>query len=310
MAKKWTASDIPDQSGRTVLITGANSGLGLESAIALAAKGATVLLACRNPERGERARTAVAAVATGEQPRVVALDVSDLDHVAEVGRAVAEELPRLDVLMNNAGVMAIPLGRTKQGHELQFATNHLGHFALTGHLLPTLLRAPSPRVITVSSTAHRPGSIAFSDLQWERRRYQPWRAYSQSKLANLLFSKELQRQATEHATALLAASAHPGYAATNLTAAGPASRNRLLRPVMPVADRVFGQSAVMGALPQLYAATMPEVAGDDYWGPGGLAEQRGYPARVGRTAAAKRADDARHLWTVSEELTGVTYAWS
>lgn len=308
MAKRWTAADIPDQRGRTVLITGANSGLGLESALALAAKGAAVLLACRNPERAERARERVAAVATGPAPEVVALDLSDLDDVARAGTDLLGRIGRLDVLLNNAGVMAIPLGRTDRGHELQFATNHLGHFALTGHLLPALLRAPSPRVITVSSTAHRFGSIAFSDLAWERRRYHPWRAYSQSKLANLLFTKELQRQATERATALLAAAAHPGYAATNLTS-GPASRNRLIRPFVPVTDRVFGQSAAMGALPQLYAATMPDVAGDDYWGPGGLGEQRGYPEKVGRTAAAKRADDARHLWTVSEELTGVTYAW-
>lgn len=309
MAAKWTAADIPDQTGRTVLITGANSGLGLRSAEALAAKGARVLLACRNAERAEAARAQVAGLASGPAPEVVQLDVSDLDDVATVARRVATTVDSLDVLMNNAGVMAIPKGRSKQGFELQFATNHLGHFALTAHLLPMLLRAARPRVINVSSSLHRLGQIRWDDPNAERGRYHPWSAYGQTKLANLLFSAELQRQATEHGTNLLAATGHPGYSDTNLNASGPASRNPVMRVVTPLTNRLVGQSDLMGALPQLYAATMPDVKGNDYWGPSGFQEQRGYPKRVGRTHRAKNADDARRLWALSEELSGATFAW-
>jgi NAD(P)-dependent dehydrogenase (short-subunit alcohol dehydrogenase family) len=306
---KWTAADIPDQTGRTILITGANSGLGLRSAEALAAKGARVLMACRNPERAAAAQAQVAGFASGPAPEVVQLDVSDLDDVAAVGQRLAGELDALDVLMNNAGVMAIPKGRSKQGFELQFATNHLGHFALTAHLLPALLKAKAPRVTNVASTAHKIGQIHWDDPNWEHSRYHPWSAYGQTKLANLLFSAELQRQATEHGTNLLAATGHPGYAATNLNASGPATRNPVMRVLTPLADQLIGQSDVMGALPQLYAATMPDVAGNDYWGPGGFQEQRGYPKKVGRTSRAKNADDAKRLWTLSEELTGTTFPW-
>lgn len=306
---RWTAADLPDQTGRTVLVTGANSGLGLSSAEELAAKGARVLLACRNPERAEAARRSVAARAMGPEPEVVAVDVSDLDDVAAVGTRLAGELDRLDVLMNNAGVMAIPQRRSAQGHELQLATNHLGHFALTAHLLPALLRAEAPRVVQVSSMAHRIGRIRFDDPSFERGRYQPWTAYGQSKLANLLFSTELQRRAVEHGTDLLAVTAHPGYAATNLNASGPGSRGSLLKGFTALGDRIAGQPAWMGALPQLYAATMPDVQGDDYWGPRGFMEQRGHPTRVGRTKAARDADAARRFWDLSEALTGVTFPW-
>jgi NAD(P)-dependent dehydrogenase (short-subunit alcohol dehydrogenase family) len=305
---RWTSADLPDQSGRTILITGANSGLGVRSAEALAAAGARVLMACRNAEKAAAARAGVAAVATGPEPEVVALDLADLDSVAACAERLTGQLEHLDVLMNNAGVMAVPLARTAQGFEMQLGTNHLGHFALTGRLLPLLAKAPAPRVVTTSSFGHKPGRIRWDDPNWHKR-YLAWPAYFQTKLANLLFTLELDRQAGEAGSNLLAAAAHPGYAATNLTAAGPGSANAVMRGGGKLLDRALGQPDHMGALPQLYAATMPDVAGNDYWGPDGLLEQRGHPKRVGRTKRASNGEDARRLWAMSEELTGVTYAW-
>ena len=305
---KWTAADIPDQTGRTIVITGANSGLGLRSAEALAAKGARVLLACRNATKAATALESVKARATGPTPEVRALDLQSLASVRECASGLADELESLDVLMNNAGVMAIPKATTEDGFETQLGTNHLGHYALTGLLLPTLLAAAEPRVVTVSSNAHNMGRMDFDDLFFERRRYSRWRAYAQSKLANLLFTSELQRRAVEHKTALTAAAAHPGYAATNLTS-GPAVGASILKPVLALGDKLLGQPDHMGALPQLYAATMPDVMADDYWGPDALREQRGHPTRVGRTKHAQSGADAGRLWQRSEELTGVTYPW-
>ncbi len=306
---KWTASDIPDQTGRTILITGANSGLGLRSAEALAAKGATVLMACRNATKAAAAREQVAARATGPAPEVVPLDLSDLDDVARCAKALQDQLDHIDVLMNNAGVMAVPKARTAQGFEMQMGTNHLGHFALTGRLLPLLLAASAPRVVTVSSFGHKPGRIRFDDPNWEKGRYIAWPAYFQTKLANLLFTSELDRQAGEHGDELIAAAAHPGYAATNLVASGPGSTNAVMRVGGNVIDKVMGQPDHMGALPQLYAATMPDVEGDDYWGPDGFMEQRGHPERVGRSRRAQDAEAAERLWALSEDLTGVNYLW-
>ena len=307
---KWTASDIPDQTGRTILITGANSGLGLRSAEALAAAGARVLMACRNAEKAAAAQREVAAKATGPAPEVVPLDLSDLDDVAACAERLVGAEDHLDVLMNNAGVMAVPLGRTAQGFEMQMGTNHLGHFALTGRLLPLLLNAGSPRVVTISSFGHKPGRIRFDDPNWEKGSYHSWPAYFQTKLANLLFTAELDRQAKEAGTKLLAAAAHPGYASTNLVSSGPGQFGSLIRRGGKVVDGIFGQSDAMGALPQLYAATMPDVEGNDYWGPDGLLEQRGHPKKVGRTRRASDPDAARRLWSLSEDLTGVTYAWT
>lgn len=305
---KWTAADIPDQTGRTILITGANSGLGLRSAEALAAKGGRVLLACRNATKAAVALEAVAAQATGPAPEVVPLDLSSLASVAAGAEQLATELEHLDVLMNNAGIMAVPKATTTDGFESQLGTNHLGHFALTGRLLPLLLAAPEPRVVTVSSNAHKFGRMRLDDLFFERHRYGRWAAYGQSKLANLLFSAELQRRAVDAGTALTAVAAHPGYAATNLTT-GPALGAAVLKPVLALGDRLVGQPDHMGALPQLYAATMPDVMADDYWGPDAFREQRGHPTRVGRTARALDQADAARLWALSEELTGVTYPW-
>jgi len=304
----WTAADIPDQTGRTILITGANSGLGLRSAEALSAKGARVLMACRNATKAATALEAVKAKATGPAPEVVALDLSSLASVRECAEQVTSELPQLDVLMNNAGIMAVPKAKTADGFESQMGTNHLGHFALTGRLLPCLLAAPEPRVVTVSSNGHRIGRISFDDLFFDRARYSRWRAYGQTKLANLLFTSELQRRAVQHGTALTAAAAHPGYAATNLTS-GPAIGAALLKPFLALGDKLVGQPDHMGALPQLYAATMPDVGPDDYWGPDGFREQRGYPMRVGRSERALDEASAGRLWNRSEELTDVVYPW-
>jgi len=305
---KWTAADIPDQTGRTVVITGANSGLGLRSAEALAAKGARVLMACRNATKAAAALEAVKAEATGPAPEVRSLDLSSLASVRECAAGLAAELDHLDVLLNNAGIMAVPKATTADGFESQLGTNHLGHYALTGLLLGTLLAAPEPRVVTVSSNAHRFGKMHLDDLFFEHSRYGRWSAYGQSKLANLLFTSELQRQALEHRTALIGVAAHPGYAATNLTS-GPASGAAFLKPVLALGDRLVGQPDHMGALPQLYAATMPDVAADDYWGPDSFREQRGHPKRVGRSDRARDVAAAGRLWSRSEELTGVGYPW-
>lgn len=304
----WTSADIPDQTGVTALITGASSGLGLRSAEALAAHGARVLLACRNPEKAARALDSVAAAAKGTPPEVVELDLASLASVRACADALVASGEPLHVLMNNAGIMAVPKARTVDGFESQLGTNHLGHFALTGLLLPALLAAPAPRVVTVSSNAHKFGRMRLDDLGFDRTRYSRWRAYGQSKLANLLFTGELQRRAVAASTSLTAVAAHPGYAATNLTT-GPAVGAAILKPFLALGDRLVGQPDHMGALPQLYAATMPDVMANDYWGPDSFREQRGHPTRVGRTRHAQDDEAARLLWERSEELTGVTYPW-
>jgi len=314
----WTAADVPDQSGRTILVTGASSGLGLRTAEALAARGAAVLLGCRSMPRGERARAQVAEVATGPAPALVRLDLTDLGSVRTSAVTLTSSLRHLDVLVNNAGIMAPPLARTAEGFESQFATNHLGHFALTGLLLPALLRAPAPRVVTVSSVMHRMGRARWDDPNFEESRYRPWAAYGSSKLANLQFTFELARRAA--ATKLVAVAAHPGLAATNLvparteaatgtTAPAGEGRREASRPSLSTrVTHLFAQSDAQGALPQLYAATMPDVGPGDFWGPDGPFGARGGPTRTGAARAACDEAAARRLWELSEELTGVTYA--
>jgi NAD(P)-dependent dehydrogenase (short-subunit alcohol dehydrogenase family) len=311
---RWASSEIPDQTGRTVMITGANSGLGLRSAEALARRGATVLLACRSPERAEAACTRVAAVANGPDPVVVALDLADLASVRDAAAEVDGSVERLDVLMNNAGVMAPPLGRTADGFEMQFGINHLGHFALTGLLLPTLRRATAPRVVTTSSNMHRQGRNDWDDPNYERARYGKWGAYGRSKLANLLFMRELARRADDAGVDLVSVAAHPGYAATHLQSASAAQSggwllSRATGAIMAIGSGMVAQSDAAGALPQLYAATMDDVASGDYLGPDGPFELRGSPKRVGMSSPARDADAAKRLWGLSEELTGVTYCW-
>lgn len=306
----WTAEDIPQLSGHTIVITGANSGLGLASAVALARHGARVVLACRNPERGREALATVSAVASDAAPLLLPLDLADLDSVADAARELAHLVERVDVLMNNAGVMALPLRRTVQGHEMQFGTNHLGHFALTGRLLPLLLRSPDPRVVTTSSQMHRIGKMHWSDLDWNERRYQRWPAYGQSKLANLQFAHELARRARNAGTSLRSLAAHPGYASTGLQQVGPAMAGRpLTARVMGLGNRLVGQSPEQGALPQLFAATAANARSGAYYGPDGPAQMRGAPVEVTSSAAARSRDEAHRLWSISEEMTGVVYDW-
>ncbi len=305
---KWTAADIPDQAGRTFMVTGANSGLGLQTAKELAGAGATVLMACRNMDKAAAARDEIAASHPDADLEIVALDLSDLDSVEAAAAEVSARPGPLDVLINNAGVMVPPERKTKDGFELQFGTNHLGHFALTGGLIEKLLAAEAPRVVNVSSMAHRAGKMDFDDLNWSKG-YSRWPAYGRSKLANLLFTLELARRAEAAGTDLIAAASHPGFAATNLQTAGIGlgTVGTLLKPVMKVGNLVFAQSDAMGALPSLYAATAAGVEGDDYFGPDGVGEQRGHPKRVGRTGRAADGEDARRLWEASEELTGVSF---
>jgi len=306
---KWTAADIPDLSGREAVVTGANSGLGFQTALELARHGARVVMACRDQGRGAQAVDRVRAAAPGAQVELGALDLAELASVRRFAAWYRERRERegLDLLVNNAGVMAIPHRRTADGFEMQLGTNHLGHFALTGLLLPLLTARPGARVVTVSSIAHRAGWISFGNLQRERR-YERWTAYGQAKLANLLFAFELQRRADAVGVDLLSMAAHPGYAATNLQAVGPQmSGARLSARLFDAANRVVAQSGARGALPSLYAATSPDARGGAYYGPDGLGEVRGYPTRV---KAARRAYDertARRLWQVSEDLTGVRY---
>lgn len=290
------------------MITGANSGIGLEAARLLAIRGADVVLACRNVERGREAVRRVQASAPTVDVDLLHLDLSDLSAVATAVERWRQHHDRLDVLINNAGVMATPLRRTSDGFELQFGTNHLGHFALTGRLLEALLAADRPRVVTVASGAHRMGPLACDDLNWTSRRYSPWRAYGQSKLANLLFTFELQRRAAVTDVPLMALAAHPGYSATELQAKGPRMRgSRIAASVTQMGNRLFAQDAARGALPTVAAAALPDAHGADYWGPDGIFESRGLPTRVPASADATDLTAASRLWVRSGELTGVAY---
>ena len=282
-----------------VLVTGANSGLGLQASLELARKGARVLMACRNPAKAEAALQRVRREVPGAAAELVSLDLSSLASIESAAEDVAARVRALDVLVNNAGVMAIPRGLTADGFEMQLGTNHLGHFALTGRLLPLLRAAEQPRVVTVASTAHKAGTMRFDDLMGEQS-YGRWSAYGQSKLANLLFTSELDRR---HGEWLLASAAHPGYANTHLQSG---QGSRMLEGLMKVGNSLIAQSDAHGAWPELYAATMPDVKGNDYWGPH-LFELRGHPKLCDRTDKAKNTADAARLWELSTELTKVSY---
>ena len=298
---KWTAADIPDQTGRTVVVTGANTGLGFETAAALAGRGAHVVLAVRNIEKGKQAAASITAATPGADVALAELDLTSLESVRAAAEQLRSDHDRIDLLINNAGVMYTPKSTTKDGFELQFGTNHLGHFALTGLLLDRLLPVAGSRVVTVSSMGHRiRAAIHFDDLQWERR-YSRVGAYGQSKLANLLFTYELQRRLAPRGTTI-AAAAHPGGSNTELMRNMP-------RPLVVAADLlapVF-QDAALGALPTLRAATEPGVHGGQYFGPGGVGQVRGYPKVVASSAQSHDVELQRRLWTVSEELTGVVF---
>jgi NAD(P)-dependent dehydrogenase (short-subunit alcohol dehydrogenase family) len=298
---------MPDQRGRVALVTGANSGLGFQTALALAGEGATVMMACRNQAKGADALARVQAEHSRADVALLELDLADLASVRKAADEAQARHGRLDVLVNNAGVMAIPHRTTADGFEMQFGTNHLGHFALTGALLDRLLGTPGSRVVNVSSGAHLIGRMRFDDLQGERK-YRKWLAYGQSKLANLLFTSELHRRLAAAAASTIAVAAHPGYAATNLQTAGPQmAGNALMERVNVIANKVLSQSEEMGALPQLYAATAPDVVGGEYFGPDRLFGQRGHPTRVSRSKAARDDASGRRLWDVSRQLTGVGF---
>jgi NAD(P)-dependent dehydrogenase (short-subunit alcohol dehydrogenase family) len=297
MASDWTAEAIPDLTGKTAIVTGANSGIGYEMARALARKEATVILACRNKDKGEAAVWQIDQEYPEAKAELMQLDLSDLASVRRFAGEFTSHYDRLDILINNAGIMVPPFGKTADGFELQFGTNHLGHFALTGLLFGLIIHTPRARVITVSSGGHRFGEIDFDNLNAEKG-YDRQKAYAQSKLANLLFTYELQRRFEGAGVDAIAAAAHPGWTATNLQA-----HWRMVRILNPF----IAQKPKMGALPALYAATAPDVQGGDYYGPCGWQEMRGYPTKVQSSDRSHDMAVAARLWTISEELTGVRY---
>ncbi len=306
MTHKWSTSQIPSQQGRTALITGANSGIGFQAALELARHGAHVLIACRTQARGESAAARIRQQAADASVEAVLLDLASLASIHSFAAAFRAAGRPLDLLVNNAGVMALPERRTTaDGFELQFGTNHLGHFALTGLLLPALLAAPKPRVVTVSSIAHKKGQMNFDDLQWERS-YRPWAAYNQSKLANLLFALELDRRAKTQHGKLISTPVHPGISRTSIVANGPGTAD-LKSKLLTLFAFAIMQSDAAGALPTLYAATDPSIRGGEYIGPDGPLEFKGSPTRVHPSLQALDVEAARRLWTISEALTGIQY---
>lgn len=303
----WTAEQIPDQTQRVFVVTGANSGLGLATTRALARRGGHVILAVRDVAKGQRASAQITAEQPGASLEVRRLDLADLDSVRTFADRLHADHSRLDVLVNNAGVLAPPRSLSAQGHEAQFACNHLGHFALTGLLLDLLAVGRDPRVVTVSSINHRKGRIHFDDLTGEHG-YAPMAFYNQSKFANAVFGWQLHQRLTKIGSPVRSVLAHPGYTATNLQLGTPVGLWRFV--LGRIGNPLFAQQPDRGALPQLYAATEPQVTGGDFIGPAGLAELRGAPTRVLLSAAATDAETVRRLWEVSEQLTDVRFAFS
>ncbi len=297
MKEKWTTDNIPDLTGKIAIVTGANSGIGYETALVLAQKSATLVMACRNLDKANQAAEQIRATNPAGTVDTMQLDLGDLDSVKAFASAFLETYDRLDLLINNAGIMVPPYGKTAQGFETQFGVNHLGHFTLTGLLLERLLQTPQARVITVSSIAHRFGQIDFDDLNWENG-YKPNPAYGQSKLANLLFTYELQRKLAAAGKDTISVAAHPGWTETNLQQHSGFAR--FLNPF-------FAQNTSMGALPTLMAATDSSVNGGEYFGPSGFLEMNGYPKKVPSTDRSHDQAVADKLWRVSEELTGISY---
>lgn len=305
--KKWTVKDMPDQTGKIVVVTGGNSGLGFETAQALAQKGADVVLACRSESKGEVSKTAILKEFPEAKVAVMALDLMDLSSIKSFAQMFTKNYSQLHILINNAGIMTSPYGLTKDGFESQMGTNHLGHFALTGLLLDTLVRTPNSRVVVVSSLAHRQWKISFDNTLFENAQgYNSMRAYARSKLANLLFTYELQRKFEAKGINSLVVAAHPGASFTNL---GRHLEGKFLFKVLkPLIIKVL-PTPKSGALPQLRAAVDTNVKGGEYYGPSGFMELSGYPVIVKSTKASHNAEDAQKLWTISEELTGVKYGF-
>ena len=303
----WTVKDIPRQDGKVAVVTGATGGLGYETALELAGAGAEVIVAGRNPEKGDDAVARIVARYPGAKVRFEEIDLADLKSVAAFARRVAARYPAIDILVNNAGVMALPRRQTTaDGFEMQIGTNYLGHFALTGHLLPNLRRAAHPRVVNLSSLAHRRGKIDLADFQ--STSYAAWPVYSQSKLAMLVFGLELQRRSDRKGWGLMSNAAHPGLARTDLIANGPASSGRgWVHGVSRLITPLLFQDAASGALPTLYAATAPEARGGAYYGPNGSGERKGAPVAARISAPAADEAVAAKLWDLSENLTGVHY---
>jgi len=309
MTAQWKQNDIPDQNGKVVIVTGGNSGIGYEAALVLAGKNAQVILAVRSMDKGDEAAQAIRQRYPQAQVSVLVLNLADLKSVRAFVETFLKQYKRLDILINNAGVMALPARKTADGFEMQFGTNHLGHFALTGLLLPVLKATPNARIVTVSSSMHTAGEIHFDDLQWEQS-YERWGAYAQSKLANLLFAYELQRRLAAAGINAISVGCHPGYAATNLQFAGPEMEDSTVRVwMMKLGNALFAQGQEMGALPTLFAAVAPIVNGCDYIGPTSLGGMRGYPDKVKSNNKSYDEVLAKRLWAVSEELTGVVYGF-
>lgn len=306
-AMSWSESHIPDLSGRTFVVTGANSGIGFEAARALAERGADVVLACRSPKKADDALAAIRTKRSDARVKTMALDLSSLASVRAFADAFSSTHARLDGLLNNAGLMAVPFARTADGFEMQLGTNHLGHFALTARLFPKLAATPGARIVTVASYVHRFGRIRWDDLMFERG-YDRWGAYFQSKLANLLFTFELSRRLREKHPAVRATAAHPGYAATSLQAKGAELRGSPTEGfIMRLGNGLLAQDAAAGALPTLRATVDPEAECGDYFGPSGLFEMVGSPRKVGTAKTAKDPEAAERLWKLSEDLTGLRF---
>lgn len=306
---KWTPDRMPDLKGKVAIVTGANSGLGYHTAVELAKRGATVVMACRSRDKTEAALANLQKEAPGADAIFMPLDLADLESVKTFAATFKAKHTKLDLLINNAGVMALPLRRTAQGLEMQIGTNHFGHFALTGQLLDLLNATPGARIVNTSSLAHTwTRGMDLDDPQFERKHYWKWDAYGKSKLANLLFTYELQRRLSKSGSGLVTLAAHPGYAATNLQTAGPEmEKSGLGKTLFKLSNAVFAQSAAQGAWPQLYAATSPDIRGGEFVGPDGLGKSRGYPEVQRSNRNSRDEGVAARLWALSEKTTGVRF---
>ncbi|MFC2166444.1 SDR family NAD(P)-dependent oxidoreductase [Acidobacteriota bacterium] len=297
--QKWDSQDVPDQKGRVAIVTGSSSGIGYETARVLGAKNATVIIAVRNLEKGRSALEKIKDAHPDADVRVMELNLASLDSIQKFTEELRNNFSQLDLLINNAGVMMPPYSKTVDGFELQFGTNHLGHYTLTGLLLDLILKTENSRIVTVSSTAHEYGKLDFDDLNWEKRKYKKVNTYGDSKIANLYFTYELQKKLDKMGAKTIATASHPGWTATEL------QRHVGL---LNFFNRFFSQGIDMGALPTLYAATAPDVKGSDYYGPSGWREMKGYPKKVSSNELSHDMDIAKKLWDVSEEMTKVKFA--